>query len=314
MNAQAIKENTSTAPVAAQGAAVDAYPVALLDTDGKVIISTLPSAFASGADLFAPLFPADRQRLALDVDELQTTRFLFSSREGGFFLLTASAGSHGIILAVRFDAVRSDKFKATASQYGFEELICRDRAEDHSQNHSEQVSSALSFVLSLDRLFSGADGASLTSKRSAQNFLCRFSSLASVQITVEHHVGKKAPFEAVDCKALGLAALFAGALSASLFGRTQVSVSFFETADHHSVKVEFSVKFDPKCTLDLPSAESLEELLGSILAFKCKNIHVRYADSSFIFSLCPAVFDPDAKGLMQGNGIQRTNTMKGLKK
>ena len=57
-------------------------------------------------------------------------------------------------------------------------------------------------------------------------------------------------------------------------------------------------------------AEYFETLFGNILAFKCKNLHFYYKDNALCFSLCPAVFDPDAPGLMQGKKLSQKSTGK----
>ena len=309
MNAQLIKENA--APVTARGAAVGAHPVAVVGTDGKVIISTLPRTFTAGADLFAVLLPADRERLALGGGQRLSGRFFFDSPEGGILLLTALADSCGVVLAVGAGTHFPQGFERRASEYSFERLALRSRT-DHQESNGEQAASALSLALELERLFSQASRESLFTKRSAQQFLSDFASLAGVGLTVESTVLNEKPFETVDCKSAGLAALIFGAISSSFLGKAPVAVSFSETADRHSIKADFSVRVSEN-TNDLPSTEALEALLSEIFVFKCKNLLVRLADCELHLSFCPAIFDPDAKGLMQGDGISPTNSMKGQK-
>lgn len=308
MNAQLIK--AKTAPVTARGAAVGAYPVALAGTDGKVIISTLPRVFAAGADLFAGLLPADRELFATGGSHTISNKFFFDSPEGGVLLLTSLADSCGAILAVVIGAPISDSFARAAKEYGFERLICRAATEDPVENRQQTVS-ALGFALRLDQLFSESDSSILATKRSAEEFLEKFTSPAGVGLTVERTVQNKKLFDTVDYKAIGLASLILCAISASFLGKAPVAVSFSETVDRHSIRAEFSVGVSPENASDLPSAESLEALLSGILAFKCKNLHVQYVGCELRLSFCPEIFDPDAEGLMQGNGISRTSNMKG---
>ncbi len=302
MSTRSISENKATVSVC--NAAKSAVPVAILDRDGKVIISTLPRFFASGADLFTGLFPADRRQFATDAEQLESTRFFFNSSAGGILLLTGLALSHGVIFAVGTETLKSAETKAAARQYGFEELICRGQ-EISDSKQSTQLGAALSFALELERLFSAADGTPTLTKRGAELFLNRFSQLAHVDLTVKHFVRKKALFESADHTLLGLSALIAGGISVGFLKGSPVEVCFFETSDRHSIKVEFSSKIDCQKVCDLPDAEYFEALLGDILAFKCKNLHFCYKDNALCFSLCPTVFDPDAPGLMQGNELSR---------
>lgn len=307
MNAQITKENKPS--VYERDAAAGLCPVAILDRDGKVLISTLPRVFAPGADLFTDLFPADRRQFAANAEELEATRFFFNSSAGGFFLLTKLALSHGVILAVRSETLRSARAKAQARQYGFEELLCRS-GENADSEQITQVGAELSFALELERLFSVAGGTPTLTKRGAEIFFKKFSQLARVDLTVKRSVRKKELFAGVDHKLLGLSALVAAGLSAAFLERAPVEVCFFESADRHSVKVEFSSEIDRQKVCDLPSAEYFEALFGNILAFKCKNLHFYYKDNALCFSLCPAVFDPDAPGLMQGKKLSQKSTGK----
>ena len=302
MNAQITKENKPS--VYEPNAAAGLCPVAILDGDGKVIISTLPRVFAAGADLFAALFPADRRQFAIDAERLESTRFFFESSAGGVILLTAPTLSYGVIFAVGSESFKSAKSKAQGRQYGFEELVCRDQGSDEPEQ-SSKVSASLSFALELERIFLSADGTPTHTKRGAEIFLKKFSQLAHVDLTVKRSVRKKTLFQGVDHKLLGLSALMAGGISASCLESSPVAVCFFESADRHSLRVEFSVEIDCQSVRDLPSAEYFEALFGNLLAFKCKNLHFYYKDNALCFSFCPTVFDPDAPGLMQGNELSR---------
>lgn len=175
-------------PAAARGAA--AHSVAVLDPDGRVIISTLPSEITSGADLFKELLPADRRMFATG-EGLNFDRYFFASENGEYILLTGLLETHGVVLA----AARG----------------------------------------------------------------CR-----------------------------------------------EISVSVKETDDRQSLKAELAV--DLACSP--PDAQAIEALFGGVFGLKCKNFHAEYIGSTLVFSLCPAVFDPDAEGLMQGGGILRAERRK----
>ena len=89
-------------------------------------------------------------------------------------------------------------------------------------------------------------------------------------------------------------------------GCREISVSVKETDDRRSLKAELAV--DLACSP--PDAQAIEALFGGVFGLKCKNFHAEYIGSTLVFSLCPAVFDPDAEGLMQGGGILRAERRK----
>ena len=285
-------------PTAARGAAV--HSVSILDPDGKVIISTLPSESASGADLLKALHPALRRELATG-EGTDSDRYFFRTDDGAFILLTGLLKTHGVMLAVGSDSVKSEEFARISAKYGFEALsgnACTHAVE-------RQLSTeALRFVLRLERLFS-KDGAPIITDRRAQKFFNGFSSVANVRAEIGQTVRRKALFDGVDYVALGLATLLVSALASSL-GAAEILVSLGETDDRHSVKAEFEVNVGA----NVPDAQDTEALFSGILALKCKNLHVENKGSSLVFSLCPAVFDPDAQGLMQGPGVTRTERSK----
>lgn len=284
-------------PTAARGAAV--HSVSILDPDGKVIISTLPSEFASGADLLKALHPALRRELATG-EGTDSDRYFFRTDDGAFILLTGLLKTHGVMLAVGSDSVKSEEFAKISAKYGFEALsgnacthaVCPSAAE------------ALRFALGLELLFS-KDGAPIITDHRAQKFFNEFSSVANVRAEIGQTVRRKALFDGVDYVALGLATLLVSALASSL-GAAEILVSLGETNDQRSVKVEFEVNVGANA----PDARDTEALFSGILALKCKNLHVENKGSSLVFSLCPAVFDPDAQGLMQGPGVTRTERSK----
>ena len=284
-------------PTAARGAAV--HSVSILDPDGKVIISTLPSEFASGADLLKALHPVLRRELATG-EGTDSDRYFFRTDDGAFILLTGLLKTHGVMLAVGSDSVKSEEFARIFAKYGFEALsgnacthaVCPSAAE------------ALRFALGLERLFS-KDGAPIITDRRAQKFFNGFSSVANVRAEIGQTVHRKALFDGVDYVALGLATLLVSALASSL-GAAEILVSLGETNDQRSVKAEFEVNVGANA----PDAQDIEALFSGILALKCKNLHVENKGSSLVFSLCPAVFDPDAQGLMQGPGVTRTERSK----
>ena len=284
-------------PTAARGAAV--HSVSILDPDGKVIISTLPSEFASGADLLKALHPALRRELAAG-EGTDSDRYFFCTDDSAFILLTSLLKTHGVMISVGSDSVKSEEFARISAKYGFEALsgnacthaVCPSAAE------------ALRFALGLERLFS-KDGAPIITDRRAQKFFNGFSSVANVRAEIGQMVRRKTLFDGVDYVALGLATLLVSALASSL-GAAEILVSLGETDDRRSVKAEFEVNVGANA----PDAQDIEVLFGGILALKCKNLHVENKGSSLVFSLCPAVFDPDAQGLMQGQGVTRTERRK----
>ena len=309
MNAQLmIKQNGNKTPSAAQGAEEGLYRTWVLTPDGKVIISTLPGENAAGADLFRQLLPSDREMFATGRD-IASSRFFFCSEDCGYILLTGLLAPCGVIFAVESDAVRSEIFKKSAKQYGIEELICKNTAPP--SDDGAQVSSVIRFALGVEKLFSETGRTPLTTNLRAEEFFNSFSLLAGIRSQVGQTVAKKALFKGVDYKSLGLATLLISALAQKL-GGSEIFISFAETGDRHSIKVEFAV--EPSSDLALPNAQSVEELFGSIFALKCKNLHAQYAGPSLVFSLCPSVFDPDAQGLMQGRRILRTDKRKGKEK
>ena len=284
-------------PTAARGAAV--HSVSILDPDGKVIISTLPSDFASGADLLKALHPALRRELATG-ESTDSDRYFFRTDDGAFILITSLLKTHGIMLAVGSDSVKSEDSTRISAKYGFEALS----SSPFVRAERPLAAEALRFALGLERLFS-KDGAPIITDRRAQKFFNGFSSVANVRAEIGQTVRRKALFEGVDYGALGLATLLVSALASSL-GAAEILVSLGETDDRRSVKTEFEVNVGANA----PDEQDTEALFGGILALKCKNLHVENKGSSLVFSLCPAVFDPDAQGLMQGPGVTRTERSK----
>ena len=310
MNLQIKNPSDIKAPVTAIGAAVGAS-ILMLDLNGSPIISTLPSEYAAGADLFGALRPADRERLAIAPETLESDRFFFCSDKGAFILLTFLAASHGIVFAIQSGAVSTPAFKSIAAQYGFEELACSSAPADSTPCDGAEVGSVIRLALELERCFSESGGAHLTSRRNAEKFFCEFSRFAGVRARVVHTARRCALFDAVDYRVLGLAALAVSAFARTVLGTDQMSVTIAETDDRHSAKVEFIID---SISDSLPGAQEIESLFDSVFAFKCKNFCVLNRDSSLVFSLCPAIFDPNAEGLMQNNKISRLNHRKGLKK
>ena len=286
-------------PAAARGAA--AHSVAVLDPDGRVIISTLPSEITSGADLFKELLPADRRMFATG-EGLNFDRYFFASENGEYILLTGLLETHGVVLAVVSDRPTSQSLGRSAARYGFEELASKSAAPPSEDGRA--ASENIIFALDLERRFS-EKRAPFTTKDSAASFFNSFSSLADVHARIERTVERRSLFEGVDYKTLGLATLLVCAFAAAR-GCREISVSVKETDDRRSLKAELAV--DLACSP--PDAQAIEALFGGVFGLKCKNFHAEYIGSTLVFSLCPAVFDPDAEGLMQGGGILRAERRK----
>ena len=277
-----------------------AHSVSVLDPDGKVIRSTLPSRFASGADLLKTLHPTHRRMLATG-EVSGAARYFLCTEDGACLLLTALSETHGVILAVDSAEAGGEGFRRLAAKYGFAELACKDGAVVSGIGNG---AAALRFAPKLERRLS-ANGAPLTTRSRAEKFFNGFSSLVGVRAEIMRTVGRKTLFDGVDYKALGVAGLLVGLLASSL-NNPEMLVSLDETDDRRSLKVEFEISVGAGA----PDVQELEALFGRVLALKCKNLHVKYRGSSLFVSLCPTVFDPDAQGLMQGGRIFRTERRK----
>lgn len=275
--------------------------LSVLRSDGKVIISTLPSGPASGADLFRRLHPLERARIFSDPEALQGKRLLLPSASGGHLLYTGMCVSHGVIISAETEDIPACALLRGAQTCGFEPLKLRRAPKARCQN--EDMTAAANFAASMieiEQLFENASRIALTTEQAAEELICAFTRLSGVTARVCFDgICTPSLLQGVDGKTLGTAAIIASALAGD--GK-ELSVIFRERSKRLWAEIGFCLPARGRTKAKL---DELEGLCRGIEAFECKNFSISQDGTAVRLSYSPTVFDPTAEGLMQNNEIKR---------
>ncbi len=290
----------------------DLFPISVLGTDGKVIISTLPSGKAPGADLFGDLHPLERVRFASDLEDLQWRRLFFRAKDGGFILHGGMCCSHGVILAVRALDVDSRAFVRAARDFGYEELRtvsgwCYNQKASSAASNAASAAEPILFMRELEGLFEDAQRASFLSERETERSLNGFTQLARVRAQVSYQISDTALLRDIDGRMIGAVALIASSLSNAAGGDGYIYITFRERAKRLWLEIEIpaAVKSKRPCAARKLELDKLSAMCSHMWGLKCKNFRAEDLGTSVKICYSPTVFDPTAEGLMQDARLKR---------
>lgn len=286
--------------------------LSLLGADGRVIISTLPSGPAPGADLFRRLLPSEKENILSSSEPTQNKRLFLPAPNGAFLLYTGMCASHGVILAAKSRKIPSANLYGAAAGCGFEKtrLRCPPRlsAEAVCGEDSTVAANFAARMIELEQLFEDADRLDLTSDK-ASVFLDSLARLSgrTVRLSLEG-VGDPSLLREIDGKALGIA--FLTAISLTDEGG-MLSVTLRESSAR--LWAVFEIPCSPRFGRSKTELDELERVCGGLEAFERKKFSIAHSDTSITLTFSPTVFDPTAEGLMQNHGLCQKTERRGFR-